>query len=242
VLNWRKLCWLTLLLFSGLFFYKPACSAADLMSSYIPKNAPLYIPILRQEQTKYFKATPIPNYTAGLIEHENCVSLTSKMCWNPHSKLQTKRELGIGFPQLTKAFYADGRVRFDALSDLVRQHRAELGELSWSNIESRPDLQLRATVIMVKDNYTAFSGVKDITQRFKMADAAHNSGLGAIEKKRRVCGLTKGCNPAYWDDNVEKICLTGKKVLYSGKTACDINRYHVTSVFKRVDKYKPYFK
>ena len=231
-----------LLLFSGVFLHRPVVFAADMMRTYIPANAPKYIPSLKKEQQKYVSENPWPAYTAGLIEHENCVSLTGKMCWNPRSKLKTARELGIGFPQLTKAFYADGRVRFDALTELVHRHRQDLGELTWNNIESRPDLQLRATAIMVKDNYTAFKGVKDTTQRLKMTDAAHNSGLGAIEKKRRACGLSKKCNPGIWDGNVSTMCLTGKKVLYAGKTACDINRYHVESVFKRINKYEPYFK
>lgn len=67
--------------------------------TYIPPQAFEYIPTIKEEVNEIFPDFLYPFYFGALIEHESCISLTHKKCWNPSSKLQTKRELGIGFGQ-----------------------------------------------------------------------------------------------------------------------------------------------
>lgn len=130
------------------------------------------------------------------------------------------------------------------MAELKRVHPKELYELTWSNVYSRPDLQIKSVVLKVKDDYTYFRRyTPDTLQARKFADAAYNGGRGGVEKERRACAIALNCNPEIWDANVEKLCLKSKKPLYAGRSACDINRHHVVDVFNvRSAKYKRYIK
>ena len=210
--------------------------------AYIPPAAFQYFDIIKKEQHRVLPDFPYPHYFAGLIEHESCLSLTHSRCWNPKSQLKSQRELGLGLGQITKTFNADGSIRFDTLSDLRRAHMAELKELSWSNVTQRPDLQIRAIIIMTRTNYKALYTVTNPYERLAMADAAYNGGLGGLRKERRTCGLAAGCDPQYWFGHIEKQCLKSKKILYANRNACDINRGHVIDTLKtRMPKYQPHF-
>lgn len=184
-------------------------------------------------------------YTAGLIEHESCISLRHPKCWNPRSELKTSRELGVGFGQLTKAFRQDGTIRFDKLTELRQQYPRELGELSWSTIRDRPDLQLRAMLIMTKEDYRFFAQhIRDPVQIFPFVDAAYNGGRKGVLLEIQACrlaGITK-CNPELWFDNVERFCMKSKAPLYGNRSACDINRHHVRDVILvKAPKYRQFF-
>lgn len=178
----------------------------------------------------------------SLIELESCITLKHSRCWNPKSKLSTKRELGVGFGQITKAYKQDGSIRFDALKELRVKHRKELAELTWESIESRPDLQLRAVVLKSKDNYTYYKNDRVSNEvALHFGDAAYNGGIGGLDKERRACNLSKTCNPNVWFENVENYCLKSKAVLYGNRSACDINRHHVKEVMLvRLNKYRKF--
>ena len=92
-----------------LSIYSSQALAID-VKTYVPKNAELYLPMVKDEVDKYFKEVPIKHYFGSLIEQESCIHLQAKKCWNPKSELRTKREIGIGFGQITKAFKEDGEV------------------------------------------------------------------------------------------------------------------------------------
>ena len=208
----------------------------------IPVQSKQYFPVIQSETKELLPDFIYPYYFAGLIELESCVTLTSKKCWSPTSELKSKREVGIGMGQITKTFKADGSIRFDSLSDMAKAHHNELKEASWNNIASRPDLQIKIVILMTKDNYSALYAVTDPYQRLAMADSAYNGGLGGLKKERRLCGLTANCDPQVWFSNVEDKCLKSKKPLYGKRSACDINRQHVTSVLDvKMVKYKMYF-
>lgn len=211
------------------------------VKTYIPEQAKIYLPILKEKQFKHWVEHPLPHVLGSLIEHESCISLTHKFCWNPKSQLLTKRERGSGFGQITKAFREDGSVRFDALQELKDKHPV-LSEWNWDNVLIRPDLQLLGIVLKSNDDYKKLYLIKDPINRLHFADAAYNGGMGGVNNERRACGLRKGCDPQVWFDNVEKTCLKSTKALYSGRSACDINRHHVTDVFLiRSNKYKVFF-
>lgn len=215
---------------------------AQNVKTYIPTQAYQYIPKVNQEAVRLMPDFPYPYYFASLIEHESCISLKHSKCWNPKSKLSTKRELGIGLGQMTKTFREDGSIRFDVLSDLKKAYSQELKELSWSTIEIRPDLQIRSIILMTRNSYKNFYMIPDSFERISMADSAYNGGARDVNKSRMVCGLSKECDPKKWFNNVERYCVKSKKPLYGGRSACDINTYHVKDVmFTRLPKYRNYF-
>jgi membrane-bound lytic murein transglycosylase MltF len=125
----------------------------------------------------------------------------------------------------------------------IRVAHPELKELSWANIYSRPDLQIRAVVFKMKDNYTYFLQYTDWFNAYAFADAGYNGGNGGVNNERRACKISSKCNPALWFGNVELFCLKSKAALYGNRSACDINRHHVKDVLvTRSTKYVPYFK
>lgn len=229
---------LALLMMTGLSQAQQGLS----VKRYIPENAKKYIPVLDNELLRLWPEMPYPHYFGALIEQESCISLKHKKCWDPRAELKTSRELGVGFGQLTKAYRADGSVRFDTIADLNRKYKQELKDLAWSNVYQRPDLQIRAMTLLYKENYTALREVKNPWQRLAMADAAYNGGLSGLRKDRLQCSLTQGCSAQTWFGNVELTCMKSKKPIYGNRSACDINREHVQLTLEvRLDKYKDLF-
>lgn len=219
------------------------CAGVD-VTTYIPKQAPQYRLTIAAEEAQFFPEIPAHEYLFGLIEQESCITLTHSRCFNPSSELKNSREQGVGVGQLTRAFRSDGSVRFDSLSSLRAQHMSELSELNWDNIKARPDLQIRALLLMSRDNYRALYKVKDPMERLKMTDAAYNAGLGRVNKDRIKCNLTEGCDAQVWDDNVEMTCTASRTPIqmYGNKSPCRINREHVYNVFElRMPKYKQFY-
>jgi hypothetical protein len=215
-----------------------ATAQAFSQSLYIPERANLYIPTVKSEASQYMSYFTPKAYFGALIEHESCISLTHSKCWNPASRLKTDREEGAGLPQLTKAYNKDGSLRFDLLAEMRTRH-TELKDLSWSNVYQRPDLQIRAMVILSKTNYDKLSMIPDNMERIAMMDASYNGGLGGLFNERRACGLAKNCDSTKWFNNVEDYCLKSKKALYGVRSPCDINRHHVEDVMHtKLPKYK----
>lgn len=213
------------------------------VKTFIPEKAKQYLPLIYGDVNRLMPGFEYPYYFGSLIEHESCISLKHSRCWAPTSELKTSREQGVGLGQLTRTWKADGSVRFDKLTEMKNQYRAELKELSWLNIKQRPDLQIRAIILMTRDNYKALYQVKDPFERLKMADYAYNGGLGAVKKDRTHCGLQAGCDPQYWDGHVEIHSVKSRKVLYGKRSAFDITRHHVHDVtHTRLPKYRDYFK
>ncbi len=205
--------------------------------TFIPANAKIYLPLVKNQQEELWPKAPLPYYFGALIEKESCVTLTSKRCWDPRSRLLTSREEGAGFFQLTRAYNSQGKVRFDTLTDLSKKYDNYLKDLSWSNVYSRPDLQINAGILLSKNNYDQLYFIKDPKERMYFSDAAYNQGLGRTLNQSRICGLQEGCNPELWFHNVASVC-TNNAVLYGGRTACEINRDHVSDIFQnRIEKY-----
>lgn len=203
----------------------------------LPPRAAQYLPMLAAEIDGWWPNVPQRSYLAGLVHHESgCPALRTK-CWNPTSRLKTSREEGAGLGQLTRAWRQDGSLRFDALAEMRERHPA-LRELEWSNIYQRPDLQLRAVVLKVRQDFAALAPVADRAERLRFADAAYNGGLGGVQKERRACGLQAGCDAQRWHGHVERVCLKSRAPLYGSRSACDINREHVRIVFRDAQLYE----
>lgn len=211
--------------------FAPRAHAGDAL----PSGWATYGPMLQAEQRHYWPDHPQPATLAALVEQESCVSLKSPRCWNPSARLKSDREEGAGFGQTTRAYRADGSLRFDALADLRRQYSADLGDLSWSNIYQRPREQLRALVLMSRDAARLF---RQTAAPLDFGDAGYNGGVSGVQRERRACALTPGCDPSRWFGNVDRHCLKSRQPLYGNRNACDINREHVINVrVVRLPKY-----
>ena len=193
----------------------------------LPAGFATYGPILKAEQRAYWPGDPDPAILAALVEQESCASLKSAKCWNPAARLKSAREEGAGMGQITRAYRADGSLRFDALAELRDQYGAELAGWSWDNVYQRPDLQLRAVVLMSRDSAQAFRGAP---AWLAFGDAGYNGGVAGVQKERRACKLSPGCDPGQWFGNVEAHCLKSRQPIYGNRSACDINREHVRNV------------
>lgn len=175
------------------------------------------------------------------MEHESCISLKHSRCWNPASRLKSAREEGAGLGQITRAYTTSGAIRFDALEEIRNKH-VELKELTWYNVYTRPDLQLRAVVLKMRDNYQYYARYTDSENALAFADAAYNGGIGGVDRERRACKISGNCNASKWFENVELFCLKSKAALYGQRSACDINRHHVKDVLiTRAPKYRQFF-
>lgn len=224
----------------GLLLMSSSVFAQD-VRSYIPKNAFQHFPTVMSEQARIFPDSPLPFYIDSLAEQESCISLKHSKCWSTESELKTSRELGSGIFQVTKAYTAKGTIRFDTLSDLRKKYPKELGELAWANIKDRPDLQIRAGILLVKDNYDALYMIPNPYDRLAMADSAYNGGMGNLQKSRRVCGLTEGCDPNRWFGNVEVYLVQSRQAIYGNRSPFEINQEHVRNTMTlRLWKYRPY--
>lgn len=213
---------LAILFAALLMVFSPRAHATE-----IPPGAVKYLPMLKAEQMRIWPNHPAPWLLAGLVEQESCISLKSQKCWNPGARLKSAREEGAGMGQITRAYRADGSLRFDALADLRDRHADELDGWSWENVYSRPDLQLRSIVIMSKEAAYRF---REAVAMLDFGDAGYNGGPADVQKERRACALTKGCDAGQWFGHVELHCLKSRQPIYGGRSACDINREHVRNV------------
>ncbi|MBL8387023.1 MAG: hypothetical protein JNK17_02180 [Hydrogenophaga sp.] len=193
----------------------------------VPAQAVPYLPVLSAELAKTWPGAPVPGeYFGALVHHESACAVSPRKCWNPAVRLKTPREEGAGLGQLTRAWSKTGALRFDKLAEMRQAHPA-LRELRWESVYQRADLQLRTMVLMVKADYPRFAGT---AEPLAFTDAAYNGGWGGVQKERRACGMTSGCNPQRWFGHVERVCLKSTAALYGQRSACDINRHHVRDV------------
>jgi len=234
-----------LLIFTGITY-------ANSIDTYIPKNFYYHKGNLTAVIDKYLDRLQSPVFTrynwypyfSALIEHESCITLTNSRCWSSRSELNTKwpngkqREQGIGFGQITRAYTESGVIRLDVLNDLKRKYPSELNGLTWENIKDKPQLQMRAILLLWSDNFNRLPRHISDLDKVAMADSAYNGGYGYILKDRKTCGLKANCDPDLWFNNVETINNRGNKVLYGNRTANMINRHHVRDVIlERMGKY-----
>lgn len=227
-----------LVIYGLLGLFGRAAHAQDVRTT-IPLPAWKLLPTLKAEQLQHWPDHPDPALLPALIEHESCITLRHSRCWSATSRLKTAREEGAGLGQITRAWRADGTLRFDALAELRARHPA-LREWSWANVYQRPDLQLRGVVLMGRDLYQQFQRLGIAAQPgLAFADAAYNGGAGGVQNERRACGLVAGCDPGQWFGHTELHCLKSRSALYGQRSACDINRHHVRDVVQiRAPKYR----
>lgn len=214
-------------------------AGAQNVRTYIPPQAFTHKAAIAKELDTHFSQLHERNYVPSLIEHESCITLKHSRCWSSTAQLKSARERGVGLGQVTIAYHQDGTVRFDSLNEMRTRYKQALYDANWDTIHQRPDIQIRLIVLMLRDSWNRLGDVKNLDSRMAFMDAAYNGGLGGVNKERRQCSLTKGCDYTQWFGHVEKVCLKSKKPLYAGRSACDINRHHVQDVLHtKLPKYK----
>lgn len=227
-------------------------------TSYIPVNFSDKSELLKQEvdtvTNRFLNKSVFPmelyyGYYGGLFEHESCITLKRKRCWSSKSELKTywkngrMRENGAGLGQVTRAWRSNGVKRLDTLAYLKKRYPVQLKDLNWNNILDRPDLQMRASLLLHMSNYkNLIKIIPNDFERLAFADSAYNGGMKYIYRDRKKCGLMKDCDPDKWFGNVENINSRGTRILYGNRTANDINRYHVNDVLiSRMSKYMIFY-
>lgn len=196
----------------------------------LPPNALNKLPILKQEAQAYWPELKLKAYLGAQIEQETCISLKHKKCWSESAQLLTSREQGVGLGQLTRAFKADGTIRFDALSELKAKHPRELKDLSWTNWQDTR-LQLRAVVLKDKDTCSLIKNTATQDDQLRMCMAAYNGGSGGLSNDRLACRAKAGCNPAIWYGHVENTSMKSKTVIPGyGRSPFQINREYVVNI------------
>lgn len=194
-----------------------------------PASSLQHLPVLRAESTRL--VSPIPAYVlAGQIDHETACPLPRK-CWNPRVEFRTSREQGAGLGQITRVFG-----RFDALAEMRAAHRAELAGWTWDNVhDSR--YQIRALVLKNRDNHRALAPL--FNDPLPPVLTAYNRGVGGIRSDRRLCQITRGCDPSLWAGNVAVSCASGSAIIPGTRlTACQISRKYAPDVMARATKYR----
>lgn len=181
----------------------------------VPRNAKTLLPILVQEQQTYWPALTLPSALAAQVEQESN--------WNPRAELKTSREYGFGLSQITKT------ARFDNFALLTSKHPA-LAEWRWDD-RFNPRMQLRAMVLLNKDNYSQIKNAKTQADALAFSFSAYNGGLGGLNRDRAMCAAIHGCDKGRWFGHVESTSYRSKIAVKGyGKSFFAINREYVRNV------------
>lgn len=212
------------------------------LAGQVPKKAELYLPILVQQQEAIWPDAPMPSYLAAQVEQESCISLSHSRCWDPRAELKTSRENGVGLGQFTRAYNADGSIRFDKISELAAAHDSLKG-WSWAT-RYDPKYQLTALIEMNKAIFRRQAGAASDRDRIGFTLSAYNGGEGGVLQDRRLCANTPGCDKSKWAGHVERTSLKSKTPSPGyGKSFFQINREYVHNILDvRRQKYIRYFR
>lgn len=204
--------------------------------------AVVYLPTVNQAIDKHWPQSlgsrPPRVLIAGLIDHETACPREGT-CWQPTATYKTKREEGVGFGMFTRAFNANGTLRFDALTELKALHPTALRDANWQRNKYNPELQATALVLKVRDNYeTAETLTPLLTEQPAFAITMHNRGVAGVQNDAAQCRLTRGCDARRWKGHVERTCAASKAIIPgTGRSACDISRAYYPDIVRRSEKY-----
>ncbi len=195
----------------------------------IPNDGEKLLPLVRSEIDRNWSDLSPREFIPALIEQESLFKVGAK--------LQTAHEFGCGLGQFTKAYNADGTIRFDALTEAKLLDRSLEG-WTWRDCFN-VTYQLRATVLKLRSNDRACSTyMLDPLNSKLCAAATYNGGARSATKRVRACRLKAGCDPRVWAGNLELQCpQSRKKVAGYGEDFCTINSKYPKRVFDRMSKY-----
>lgn len=212
------------------------------MGAAIPALAEVYLGLLVATQQQYWPSAPSPWMMAAQVEKETCITLKHSKCWSPRAELKTSRENGIGFGQATRAYNADGTIRFDKISELAETNPAALGGWNWET-RYNPEWQMRGLVLA---NHSGFKRYHLLAaspmDAWRFTLSGYNGGDGGVLKDIRACKSTPNCDATKWYGNVELHSSKSRKPWNGyGASAYDINRGYVKRIETRAPDYKPHW-
>ena len=204
----------------------------------LPALAAVHLPMLVDAQVRHWPRAPTPWVMAAQVEKETCITLKHARCWSPRAELKTARENGIGLGQITRAYNADGSIRFDKQAELREQHAA-LRDWTWER-RYEPERQTLALVLMNRSEFARFTSLAATqVDVWSMTLAAYNGGTGAVLKDRLLCQRAPSCDPRRWAGHVELHSTKSRKPWNGyGQSAYDINRGYVRRVLQRAPVYQ----
>lgn len=214
----------------------------------IPVKAPPLIPIIAEELAKFNTPFDLAS-TIALIEAESCISATHSRCFSTKSRYSTRwsngrrREQGQGLGQMTRTWHRNGRIRFDTLTRLTKKYKTHLKGLNWNTIYTAKRLQIRAIAFLLLENWNDIPKAVKPCDKLPMIFSAYNQGKGGLKQDRKLCGLTRGCNPNKWFGHVEKVKRWGfgTRILVGRRTAHQVNRRHINKIiYKNRPKWQRY--
>ena len=201
-------------------------SFSALAQTKLPGVSEKYLPLLGAAVTNFWPEIPNRAFPAGVIMQESL--------WKERALLKTSREVGCGLGQFTKTYTADGKIRFDTLSELTAASPALKG-WNWNDCYN-VNYQLKAVVIKLKMGDRDCRAVMRGPLNQLACDAAkYNGGSGSVSKRIRFCQAKAGCNPREWFNHLEKQCpQSNKRVAGYGESFCEINSKYPGRVFKHM--------
>lgn len=211
------LVFLGLCILTGMLFLAVSARAASL-----PAGAVQYLPVLQAEIEARWPTLAMPSVLAAQVEQESG--------WKVRATLKTSREEGAGLGQFTRAYRADGSLRFDALAE-TRALDPSLAGWTWAK-RFDPGYQLRGLVLKNRHTFNRLRPLLDDDYNaLAMTDAAYNCGEGCVYARRRLCAQVAGCDPDQWFGQVELHSGQSKAKWHGyGQSAHDITVTHVRNV------------
>lgn len=197
----------------------------------IPENAWKYAPVLVEKQKQVWPSVSAPWTLAGLVEQESCYGLAHKTCWNPNTTLKTSREYGFGLGQITIAYDAKGKERFNRFTELKQEH-ASLRSWAWAD-RFNPNFQLLALVEDIHNRWNKVPTTRNEEDHWNFTLCSYNGGLSGLLQDVKLCRRTAGCDPEVWYGNVEKHSLKSKTPHPEYKKSFyQINREYVKNIMR----------
>ena len=191
----------------------------------VPIGQEADLPMLVKETRDRWNARPPVNAVAV-----NASLVRQESGWKKTAALHTSREDGAGYGQFTRAYRADGSIRFDAVEDIAKVD-ASLKGWSWAD-RYNATMQLRAVAVKNRECFRRQrkTAVDDLNA-FSLCDAEYNSGPGNVIAAQKVCRLTAGCHPGIWEGHVNQhLVISNLRPPGYGQSLRDINLTHVHNV------------
>lgn len=204
-----------------------SCFADDIMVKAKP-----YLPTVVSLVHNIWPAMPKKQIIPRQVQQESS--------WNPKATLNTKRELGRGFAQITIAYDQNHKERFNNFKNAV--HIKGLREWNWRKDPYNVKYQLTYLILMDKSNYaTVRPYMINDDEALKTMLVSYNAGEGRW-MIRRTYAKANGIPADRWTGGLDQACKPSEKsTKIYGESLCEMVNDYPRIIFNGSDKYKDIF-